>query len=180
MDKKEFVRFVTALRAIYPKEKLLPDETAFELWYRLLQDIPYKIATLALQKWAYQNKWSPAISDLREVAATISCGDMPEWGEGWKQVLNAIHKFGIYQQKEALESLDSVTRVCVERLGFQELCTSENIVADRANFRMMYEGYAERRKQDAQISESMRMMIAEIQAKTNLLEDNGENGKEIC
>lgn len=73
-------------------------------------------------------------------------GDVKDWGEGWKQVLDAIRKYGSYRAKDAMESLDSITRQCVERIGFNNICMSENIEADRAIFGMIYEQIAERER----------------------------------
>lgn len=64
MDKKEFSLFAMALKTYYPKEQLLPNTQAMELWYKQLKGIPYLIAEMALQKWVATNKWSPTISDL--------------------------------------------------------------------------------------------------------------------
>ena len=89
--------FAMALRTYYPKEQLLPNQQAMELWYRELCDIPYNVAEAALRKWVATNKWSPTIADLREMAATVTEGEMPDWGEGWEQVLKAIKKYGSYR-----------------------------------------------------------------------------------
>lgn len=86
-------------------------------------------------------------------------GTTPDWGNGWEQVENAIKIYGSYRQAEALESMDEITRDTVKRLGFYNLCMSENQTADRANFRMIYEQIAERKKRDKQIPESLRLTI---------------------
>ena len=64
-----------------------------------------------------------------------------------------------------MESFDPITRQCVERLDFKQICMSENISADRANFRMIYEQLAERRRQEAQMPEALKNLIGDIQRK---------------
>ena len=64
MDKKEFGLFAMALKTYYPKEQLLPNTQAMELWYKHLKDIPLPIAEMALQKWVATNKWSPTICEI--------------------------------------------------------------------------------------------------------------------
>lgn len=144
MDKPEFQVFASALRTYYSKENLLPNAQAMELWFRQLQDIPYPVAEATLNKWVATNKWSPSIAEIRELAAEIQNGKLPDWGEGWEQVNKAIRRFGYYRAKEALESLDPITREVVNRLGFTNLCLSENPAADRANFRQCFEIVAKR------------------------------------
>lgn len=170
MTKHEFALFAAALKTYYSKEeKLLPNNQALELWFRQLQDIPYDIAELALNKWVSINKWSPSIAEIRETAATITAGEIPDWGEGWEQVLLAIRRYGLYNIPQAMASLDKITRQCVERIGFREICMSENISVERANFRMLYEQISERNKKAMQMPVSLATMIAEKQAGEKLI-----------
>lgn len=170
MTKKEFVYLALAMRAYFPKEKnLLPNEQAIELWYYQLKDLDYKVAEAALNKWAATNKWSPTIADIRETAADITIGELPDWGEAWQEVTFAIKRFGSYRAGDALKSLSPLTKKAVERLGYMQLCASENIAADRANFRMIYETLAEREKKQAQLPEGLKQLIGQLQ-QDNLIE----------
>jgi hypothetical protein len=171
INKKEFAIFASALRTYYPKEKLLPNEQAMELWFKQLQDIPYNVAEVTLNKWVATNKWSPSIADIREQAAGITQGEAKEWGDAWQDVLKAISKYGSYREDEALASFDDITRRVVKRLGFRNLCFSEEIQVDRANFRMMYEQQLQRDKQDAQLPARLKALISNMPM---LLEEGGE------
>ena len=174
MNKKEFAILASALRTYYPKEKLLPNEQAMELWFNQLKDIPYQVAETALNKWVAINKWSPSIADLREQASEIVNGALPEWGDGWEQVEKAIRFYGVYRATEALESMDELTRETVKRLGFNNICLSENPQADRANFRMIYEQLAERKKTNDQIPENIKMLISKMPLLIGESEGNNE------
>lgn len=168
MDKKEFSKFAMALKTYYPRENLLPNQQAMELWYMELQDIPYNIASATLRQYVNTSKWSPTIADIREFATRVRLGETPDWGEGWKAVQNAIRHYGIYRIPEALASLDDLTRQVVQRLGFQELCVSENVVADRARFKDIYEQLADRKKKETQLPASLRLSIQEIRGSEQL------------
>ena len=167
MNKKEFATFAAALKTYYPKENLLPNPQAMELWYRQLQDIPYQIAELTLNKWVSMNKWSPSVADIREQAAAIRCGDKPLWSDGWEEVLRAISKFGSYREAEALQSMTEVTRKAVKRLGFRNICMSDNITADRANFRMIFEQIADRESAEKQLPVTLTTLIEAVRDKEN-------------
>ena len=78
----------------------------------------------------------------------------------------------MYQENLALERMSEQTREVVKRMGFKNLCTSENITADRANFRMIYEQISHRKKTDLQIPQSVKNAIASVQG--NLIESKGE------
>lgn len=162
MTTKEFGQFVMALKTYYPRENLLPNNQAVELWYQQLGDIPYNIAELTLNKWVTTNKWSPSISDIRAQAAELLQGEIKDWGDAWEDVRMAVRLYGSYQQKEAMESLDELTKECVKRVGYLNICMSENIATERANFRMIYEELAKRKKEDNQIPERLRQAISRI------------------
>ena len=171
INKKEFAIFASTLRTYYPKEKLLPNEQALELWYKQLQDIPYQVAEVTLNKWVAINKWSPSIADIREQATALIKGEVKEWGDAWQDVLSAMAKYGSYQEQKALDSLDETTRRVVKRLGFRNLCMSEEIQVDRANFRMIYEQEQQREKQDAQLPPKLKALITNMPL---MLEEGGE------
>lgn len=171
MEREQFARFAMALKTYYPKDGLMPNSEALDLWFNQLQDLDYKVAELALNKWVAVSKWPPTIADIRETAANILLGETPDWGEGWQQVIKAIGKYGMYRQQEALESMDDMTRQCVERIGWWNICTSENVSADRANFRMMYEATAERQKREMQLPQMTRAQISQM--RSGLIENKG-------
>lgn len=146
MTRQEFWQFAAAIRTYYSRENILPNEQAMELWFRQLQDIPFPVAEAILAKWVATNKWSPSIADIRDGVAEIqNGGPAPDWGEAWDQAMNAIRRFGSYDEDGALASLPPLTRETVRRLGYKSLCWSENQVADRANFRQVYEILSKRK-----------------------------------
>lgn len=165
MTKQEFATLAMALRTYYPKESILPNKEAMQLWYRELQDIPYQVAEMALRKWVATNKWSPSIAELREMTAGIVNGEELTWGEAWEKALKAVRRHGSYGQREALASLDPLTRRCVENIGYRDLCMSENIMVERAHFQKIFEIYAKRQQMDRQISQPLLQAISQVQLK---------------
>ena len=68
------------------------------------------------------------------------------------------------RQEEALASMDEVARRAVKRLGWKELCMSENIMQDRANFRMVYEQEQNRATERAMLPEGLRKQMDMLQS----------------
>lgn len=168
MDKKEFAVFAMALRTYYPKENLLPNSQAAELWFKELQDLPMDVLNTVLRKWVQTNKWSPAISDLREGVSAIINPDLDDWGKGWKEVMHCIGRYGVHREKEALDHMSPLTRATVERLGWYNLCVSEDMTADRANFRMIYDQLSAKEAERSKLS-------APVQDAINILASGGIN-----
>lgn len=162
MNKQEFSVFAAAIKTYYPRENLLPNTKAMELWFRQLEDIPYDLAELMLTSWVATNKWSPSIADIREKCLELRGGAIPDYGESWSQVQKAIGCYGMYREAEALESMDDLTRQVVKQMGFVNICTSDNPAAERANFRMIYEQLAGRKKNENVLPEKIRKTIEAI------------------
>ena len=154
------------MKAVYTQETFLPDADAFNIWFSLLGDLEYAVLNAAIQQYMLTNKFQPTIADLRELATTIKNGDVPDWGEGWEKVLKAIRFYGSYRESEALATFDPLTRTCVERLGFRNICMSENINYDRANFRMIYEQLQERTKKENVLPISLNNTIKRLNQNT--------------
>ena len=159
MTRQEFATLAMALKTYYPRETLLPNQQAMELWYRELEDIPYKVAEASLRKWVATNKWSPSIAEIRELTANIQYGEQLTWGEAWEKALNAVRRYGSYNKKEALDSLDPLTRKCVENIGYLDLCMSENIMVERAHFQKIFEIYSKREQTDKRLPNNLLQAI---------------------
>jgi hypothetical protein len=153
----EFRILTKAMKAVYTSPTFLPDAYAVKLWYQMLKDIPYEQATAAIHEYMLTNKFPPTIADIREMA-TVS--EVQDWGTGWQKTLSVIRKYGWCRQKEALEELDELTRQTVQRLGYMELCTSDNLMADRGNFRMIYEELSAKEKTREKLPEKLRKELS--------------------
>lgn len=163
MTKDEFKILCKGMKAVYTQSTFLPDADAFKVWYSLLQDLDYTIAQAAIQKYMLINEFPPTIADIRKNAVSVQAGDKKTWSEGWEEVMKAIGNFGSYREEEALESMSEITRKAVKKLGFRNICLSENITADRANFRTIYEQMAENEYTAKQIPLNLSKLIENIQ-----------------
>lgn len=139
LNTEQFANWVSALRTYYPKEKILPNNQALDLWYQMLKDIEYMDAVNALNRWVSTERWSPSIADIRKTVAEMHRDNVDDWTEGWNQVTRAISKYGYTNQPGALASMDDITRECVKAIGWMNICNSEEIGVERGHFRTMYE-----------------------------------------
>lgn len=165
MTREEFAMFAMALKTYYPKENILPNEQSMELWLRQLEDIPFKVAEVSLNKWVALNKWSPAISDIREMASEIINGQIPSLDVAWAEVRQAIRDFGSARPQEALESMSPLTRETVESIGFVKICMSERPDVEWEKFKKLYEIKAKRAKEDNQTPLITKNMITSVSQK---------------
>jgi len=162
MTFNEFKVLVKGMKAVYTSPNFLPDADSVKIWYRLLQDMPYELANVAIQRHMATNKFPPTIADIR-AAAVETMDRTRDWSDGWERFRRAVGKYGYYQQDAALASMDETTRRVVKRLGWKQLCESENQMQDRANFRMVYEQEAQRKNETAVLPAKLQEQMARLQ-----------------
>lgn len=171
MTRQEFGKIAMAIRTYYPKERILPDDYAVELWYDALKDLDYQTARYAVKKWAETNRWSPSISDVRGMCATLRHGEFHTWEEEWQRACDAVRKFGYTREREAMESLPELTRKIVSRLGYKNLCSSENLAVDRANFRDIYNNLVNKQQEKEKLSAPIKQALETSTARRYKLPD---------
>lgn len=151
MNEKEFLTVTSVIKASYPSQSVIADKASMDVWYTMLCDIDYGVCINAIKEIISTNKFAPSIADIREKCSQRLNKQVLNWGDAWGNVLASVRRFGYMNELEAVESLDDITRKCVKRIGYQNICRSENITADRANFRMIYEQEQEVIKTNNQI-----------------------------
>ena len=176
MTRDEFKILVKGMKAVYAQPTFIPDQDAFNMWYALMGDLSYDVCAVAIKKYMLTNKFPPTVAEIREMASGIVNGDPLTWGESWERALAAVRKYGSYNKGEALDSLDSLTRKCVESIGYMELCMSENIMVERAHFQKVFEVFAKREQTDKQIPLQLKQAINQMQLKSmdNLMLEEGK------
>ena len=65
MEREEFKTIVKGLKAVYAQPAFIPDADAFDVWYGMLRDLPYRQASLAVQQHMASSPYPPTISDIR-------------------------------------------------------------------------------------------------------------------
>lgn len=163
MTRQEFSILAKSIKTIYPKDaQILNTQEEFTLWFEMLEDIPYKVASAGLKKWVMLNRWAPSISDLRAMSIESYGMNENEWEEEWNKVTDAISKYGYYRSEEALDTLPEMTRTIVKRLGYRNICLSENLSIERANFRDIYTREKEKQRRNNILSNDLKIEIEQL------------------
>ena len=159
-------------------EDFIGTEQALDVWYALLHDLDYQILSKVLQQYMLTNKFKPIVAELREIYAELVSPATSDWSEGWEQVSKAIGHYGMYQEKAAMESFDEVTREVVKRLGFLNICLSENIVADRARFAEIYQAIHRRKRTEVNVGSALPNLQEMVQNRLAELAQKGQKSIE--
>lgn len=157
----EFKVLAKGLKCAYTSPNFLPDEYAVKMWYKFLGDLPCDLATACIEKYIATNKFPPTIADIRETVADMTLG-ATDWSESWKTVTKCISLYGLAGWVDASTEMDETTTEAVKRMGWRNLCMSNNQTADRANYRMVYEAVVKERKDTLSLPDNLRLKLSNI------------------
>ena len=164
-QERAFINLMKGLKSAYTAPNFLPDDKSVQVWFAMLKDIPQEVLNIAVQRHIMTGKYPPTIAELREICAEISMENVEDWTKAWSNVLEVVSKYGIANGVEGFQQLDSVTQEAVKRVGYWDICNSENIAIERAIFRTAYEQFIARKKNEANLSGRVLDQIREIREK---------------
>jgi len=166
MTTKEAMALLAIMKEAYPRfyagTTKEDTKTTADLWAEMLSDIDFKIAIVVLKRLIATCKFPPTIAEMRESVAAVVYEHVPDAGDAWGEVNSAIRWYGYYREEEALASMREPVRLAVMRMGWRELCASENDIADRAHFLRIYESLEKRTQEKRQLPISLQESIAAI------------------
>ncbi len=164
MNRQESAKIVAVIVAACPgqsvkldKERLTAMVDTFSL---LLSDLSYEQVNASVVVLLQTRTWMPSVADIRSTALELARGPVGAGGEAWGRVLRAVSMEGCYRVPGVdFVFADPVTARCVAAFGWQQLCLSENQIADRARFIDLYDKLAvqdRREEQSPLLSEAVR------------------------
>lgn len=169
MTREEFGTLAKGMKAVYPQPTFLPDKDAFDIWYELLKDIPYEIASTAIQKHMVSNKFPPTIAEIRENVASIIPHEREiSELEAWNIVYKAIGKSNYYADEEFENFPESIKAAVGNPANLREwaqmdLDTVRSV--EQSHFIRCYRSALERKKQDAKLPEHIKIAIRNSEQK---------------
>lgn len=165
MTETEALQVVRALTEAYRRDPWSKDR--IKLWVALLRDLDYPTAMASVVSWVATEKWPPAPAEIRERCLEVTGQGLPDGDEAWEEVRAQITKVGskrgMLDYRTGEQIFPAWSNVLVgqvaDRMGWDELCGSDNDVADRAHFLRMYASARERARRDAVTPDAVRVMV---------------------
>jgi hypothetical protein len=136
-------KVLAVISAAYPNFDLKPETV--KVYLKLLADLPDELLEEASLLHIAQSTYFPTVAELRAAAFELleSQNPHPNGVEAWGEVEDQIHRVGYTGQPVFQHPL---TAQLVSAMGWQNLCRSENLVADRAHFLTAYEQLCSRER----------------------------------
>lgn len=155
MTREDTIRVLSILRTAYPRfyanMSKTEAENVIDLWSVMFSADDVESVKLALYKLISICEFPPSVAEMRKALAETQIGYMQDAGEAWGSVVNAIRAYGAARENEALGSMSEMTRLAVKRMGWTNLCMSEDSMADRAHFLKIYGLIEDRQTQQRQM-----------------------------
>lgn len=160
MNSNEAKQILAILTVAYPT---LADDKAtprVKLWSTMFADEPFNLVLTAVQQYLATDAkgFAPTIGKIKEICNEL-VNQSSDWSDGWGQVNKAISRYGMWDKAGAMASFDDITAEVVNRLGWDEICSSQNIDTTRAQFRQAYELVSQKNKVNASLPTQIKNQI---------------------
>lgn len=137
------------LTAAYPQAPQSANPETAALYARTLQDLAPELLEAGVLSAISTLKFFPTVAELRDLAfhAVERVNGLPTPVEAWGEVMAEVRRVGYW--REPHWRYDAIALAVRAIGGWQELCSSENPVADRARFVEAYAAIVSRARDDA-------------------------------
>lgn len=140
---------------------MFPDDNAINVWYALLQDLPYKAAADALQRHLQTSRFPPTVADIRQGAVPQKDTGIDEQ-TAWAMARKAIR----LDPEQAKEQYDRLPAVVQKAIGdARNLCDWGMLPSDevgtviQSQFLRAYRIVRQRERENDVISPALRSRI---------------------
>lgn len=151
----EVTKLVGVLAASYPQIQM--SDASIKAYVAMLKDVPIDTLKTSVEQCVVESEFLPTIAKLRDRALSLVRPERKDPMEAWGVVIRTIERVGFYRSPTFD---DPLIAKAVDCLGWKYLCTSENIVADRAHFAKAYQQFCEREIQDSRLLPQARELRA--------------------
>lgn len=151
MTRQEFSILVKAMKAVYSDPKFIADQAAFDVWYAVIGDLDYAIATQAYQAHLNSSPYPPMPVDFRQYAVRRTTPECLNEEKAWTLVTRAIRN-GYYGAEEEFAKLPpDVQRALGSPVNLREMAqlpkdTVQSV--EKSHFLRAYRTEVERTKED--------------------------------
>ena len=158
MTQQEFGNLVKGMKAVYTDPKFIPDNWAMEVWFSMLKDILYEVASVSVQTYMMTNKFPPTIADIREHAMKNTTEEQMSPNLAWSLVYKAICNSSYNSVKEFEKLPEIVQKVVGSPSALESLARSDgfNEEVEKSLFVKQYNAMITREQENAKLPQSIK------------------------
>jgi len=159
MSPVEVAKVLAVIAAAYPGFEV--DEIRHKTWVRMLGDLEYAVADIAVERHCKLSRFAPSIADIREQAVAALHPDRITGAESWGEFIAGIRRYGYNRQGEAFASFHPETRQVAGLIGWYDSCMAEELGVLRGQFLRMFDQLKERNNREAILTSDPRGEITD-------------------
>lgn len=159
MTKEQFKILVKAMKAVYTQPTFIPDQDAFDVWYSMLKDLDYAIASRAVQMHMQTEETPPTVAGIRKQSAKLKADETDDLNEtaAWSLVLKAIRRSTHYSDEEFAKLPPTVQRAVSSPRQLREWATLEDVdgktlTVIQSNFQRTFRAEQQRERERNKLS----------------------------
>lgn len=164
MEKAEFLVLVKTMKAMYPN--MFKDEYSVNVWFEMLKDLPYKVASNALAKHINTSEYPPNVASIRRNAMDMTTQQEINGEQAWSLVFKAIENSN-YNSREEFEKLPPLVQKSVgSPANLRELALMPTETVNSVEKSLFLRTYEAERKKENEINNlppSVRNLIEQTQ-----------------
>ena len=132
MTKEQVAQLLAFIGAVYPGIATNPQQRV-SVWYLLLQDLEYPLAKQAVIYWLNSEHFEPKPADVRQLVWKFTQDYPADTEQAWSEVLKNLNPY-----VKPVWSNDLIKQ-SVQTIGYLNLCQSEHIGIQAAQFKKVYQ-----------------------------------------
>lgn len=159
MTKEQFKILVKAMKAVYTQPTFIPDQDAFDVWYSMLKDLDYAVASRAVQMHMQTEETPPTVAGIRKQSAKLKADETDDLNEtdAWSLVLKAIRRSAYYSEEEFAKLPPVVQRAVSSPRQLREWATLEDVdgktlTVIQSNFQRTFRAEQQRERERNKLS----------------------------
>ena len=159
MTKDQFKILVKAMKAVYTNPGFIPDNDAFDVWYSMLKDLDYALASRAVQMHMQTEETPPTVAGIRKQSAKLKADETDDLNEtaAWSIVLKAIRRSTYYSEEEFAKLPATVQRAVASPKQLREWATLEDVdgktlTVIQSNFQRTFRAEQQRERERNKLS----------------------------
>ena len=159
MTREQFKVLVKAMKAVYTNPGFIPDNDAFDVWYSMLKDLDYALASRAVQMHLQTEESLPTVAGIRKQSVKLKADETDDLNEtaAWSLVLKAIRRSTYYSEEEFAKLPATVQRAVASPKQLREWAMLEDVdgktlTVIQSNFQRTFRAEQQRERERSKLS----------------------------
>ena len=165
MNKLETTKLFALISSLYPREAAFANASrdTINAWTLMLEDVPFSVAQAGLQAHVSTSPFPPSIAEIKGWAARLDKQYM-DASQAWGIARKAISKYGYHNKIKAKENTPTDVWTVMERMGYEDMCLSENPDVIRGQFTRLWDARLKQQHETDRLPPAVRNTIAQLKS----------------